>query len=157
MAMVKCTKRSSDAVYRAAGELRAAILAGVAICARRKVDNRGGGGGVKIWRGMDSVAGRGLSDAPHDRATWPNGRCRRGSLVSSIAPRWDPLPCSHNCGTLKINIPAFVCCWAPRWTLQYNVLSQSCSALLPNSEPPLRAAINWYPGLLRQLITNSKH
>ena len=48
MAMVKCTKRSSDAVYRAAGELRAAILAGVAICARRKVDNRRGGGGKDL-------------------------------------------------------------------------------------------------------------
>jgi hypothetical protein len=44
MAMVQCTKRSSDAVYRVASELRAAILAGVAICARLKVDNRGGGG-----------------------------------------------------------------------------------------------------------------
>jgi hypothetical protein len=44
MPMVQCTKRSSNAVYRAAGELHAVILAGVAICARLKVDNRGGGG-----------------------------------------------------------------------------------------------------------------
>jgi hypothetical protein len=41
MAMVECTKRSLDAVYRAADELHAAILAGVAIRAQRKVDNRG--------------------------------------------------------------------------------------------------------------------
>jgi hypothetical protein len=41
MAMVQCMKRSSDAVYHAAGELCAAIVAGVAIRARRKVDNQG--------------------------------------------------------------------------------------------------------------------
>jgi hypothetical protein len=52
MAMVQCMKRSSDAVYCAAGELRAAILAGVVIRAQRKVDNREGGkrsGGGWIW------------------------------------------------------------------------------------------------------------
>jgi hypothetical protein len=58
---------------------------------------------------------------------------------------------------LRITIPVFVCRWAPWRTRQYNVLSQSCSSLHPNSEPPLRAAINWCPGLLRQLITNSEH
>jgi hypothetical protein len=40
--MVKCKKRSLDVVYRAAGELHAVILAGVAIRARCKVDNHGG-------------------------------------------------------------------------------------------------------------------
>jgi hypothetical protein len=44
MAMVQCTKRSSDAVYRAADELRVMIPAGVTIRAWRKVDNRGMGG-----------------------------------------------------------------------------------------------------------------
>jgi hypothetical protein len=54
MAMVQCTKRSSDVVYRAASELRATILAGIVIRARRKVDNRGGGG-------VKDLAGDGFS------------------------------------------------------------------------------------------------
>ena len=57
MAMVQCTKRSSDAVYRTAGELHVVILAGVAIHAWRKVDNRGmggkrsGKGWIQSWAG----------------------------------------------------------------------------------------------------------
>jgi hypothetical protein len=55
MAMVQCTERSSDAVYRAA------ILDGVAIRARREVDNRaGGGGGVKDLAGDGFGRGQGL-------------------------------------------------------------------------------------------------
>jgi hypothetical protein len=57
MAMVQCTERSSDAVYRAA------ILDGVAIRARREVDNRargGGGGGGKYMAGDGFGRGQGL-------------------------------------------------------------------------------------------------
>jgi hypothetical protein len=83
MAMVQCTKRSSDAVYRVASELRAAILAGVAICARLKVDNRGGGGGG----GKRSGGGWIRSRAGAYRMHLMTVRRRRGSPVSSIAPR----------------------------------------------------------------------
>jgi hypothetical protein len=47
-------------------------------------------GGVKDLAGVDLFAGRSLSVVLDGRATWPSGRCCRGTPAISVVPCCGP-------------------------------------------------------------------